>query len=90
METELVGIVERLTGRRVRALVSGTNVSTDTSTEVFLLEAPTRRKTRSGATLCQDKALGCRCAAQCQVDQQCDERATGPRGSPRTLGGVLK
>lgn len=39
METELVGIVERLTGHRVRAFVSGSNVSTDTSTEVFLLEA---------------------------------------------------
>jgi len=39
METELIGIVERLTGTRVRAFVSGTNVSTDTSTEVFLLEA---------------------------------------------------
>jgi uncharacterized protein YbcI len=39
METDLVAIVERLTGRRVRAFVSGSNVSTDTSTEVFLLEA---------------------------------------------------
>lgn len=40
METDLVAIVERLTGRRVRTFVSGSNVSTDTSTEVFLLEPP--------------------------------------------------
>jgi uncharacterized protein YbcI len=39
METELVEIVERLTGCGVRAFVSGSNVSTDTSTEVFLLDA---------------------------------------------------
>jgi uncharacterized protein YbcI len=41
METELVGSVERLTGQRVRAFVSGSNVTTDTSIEVFLLEAAT-------------------------------------------------
>jgi uncharacterized protein YbcI len=41
METELVEIVERLTGCGVRAFVSGSNVSTDTSTEVFLLDAAT-------------------------------------------------
>ena len=41
METDLVAIVERLTGRRVRAFVSGSNVSTDTSTKVFLLEPST-------------------------------------------------
>jgi uncharacterized protein YbcI len=38
VETDLVAIVERLTDRGVVAFVSGTNVSTDTSTEVFLLE----------------------------------------------------
>ena len=41
MEKDLVAVVERLTGRRVRAFVSGSNVATDTSTEVFVLEAAT-------------------------------------------------
>ena len=39
MEADLVTIVERLTGRRVRVFVSGSNVATDTSTEVFVLDA---------------------------------------------------
>ena len=41
MEKDLVAVVERLTGRGVRAFVSGSNVATDTSTEVFVLEAAT-------------------------------------------------
>jgi len=35
---ELTGVVERLTGRRVRAFVSGLDTSTDVACEVFVLE----------------------------------------------------
>jgi len=37
IEPELVAAVERLTGRRVRAFLSGTSTLADSSAEVFLL-----------------------------------------------------
>ena len=38
METELIAVVERLTGRRVRSFLSGVSTSADSSVEVFVLE----------------------------------------------------
>jgi uncharacterized protein YbcI len=37
MEDELVGAVERLTGRTVRSFLSANNARTDSAVEVFLL-----------------------------------------------------
>ncbi len=44
VETEFIGTVERISGRRVRGFVSGMDTHQDISTEVFYLEpeaAPT-------------------------------------------------
>ena len=38
METELIAVVERLTGRKVRSFLSGLSTSADSSVEVFVLE----------------------------------------------------
>lgn len=42
METELVDVVETLTGRKVRSFMSANNVSTDTAAEIFVLEPAAR------------------------------------------------
>jgi uncharacterized protein YbcI len=48
-ERDFVETVERITGRRVRAFVSGTDIDTDVSCEVFYLEPVTGRRGRIGA-----------------------------------------
>lgn len=40
MEADFRQAVERLTGRRVAAFISGTNLDPDVAAEVFVLEAP--------------------------------------------------
>ena len=40
-EPDFVGTVERITGRRVRAFVSGTDTREDVSSEVFYLQPQT-------------------------------------------------
>ena len=42
MEADLVAVVERLTGRKVRSFMSANNARTDSSVEIFVLE-PSQR-----------------------------------------------